>query len=336
MNAEKMKFRNIRQFKLSAVGYGAMGLSHGYGACPEHKESIRLLKKAYECGCNFFDTAEAYGCGENERLVGEAFDGMRDKVIIATKLHLVGESNDWPKYIEEHLDASLKNLRTNYVDIYYMHRLPDPKKMSLEDMAKVFGELIKKGKIKGWGISQATSEEIERCNAVTPLTCVQNEYSMMERMYEKEIKTCEKLGISFVAFSPMAAGFLSGKYNKDSKYEGDDVRRVITRFKTDNVVANQPLLDMLKNFADKKGATMAQISLAWMLKKSPIIIPIPGMRTDARIEENLSSVNVELTDDEYNQIENELSKIVIYGDRSDKDIIEGLDSLKKLAINYKK
>ena len=234
------------------------------------------------------------------------------------------------------MDASLKNLRTNYVDIYYMHRIPDPTKISIEDMAKVFGELIKKGKIKGWGISQATSEEIERCNAVTPLTCVQNEYSMMERMYEKEIKTCEKLGISFVAFSPMAAGFLSGKYNKDSKYEGDDVRRVITRFKTDNVVANQPLLDMLKNFADKKGATMAQISLAWMLKKSPIIIPIPGMRTDARIEENLSSVNVELTDDEYNQLENELSKITIHGNRTDKDIIEGLNSLKKLEANLPK
>ena len=336
MNAEKMKYRNIRQFKLSAVGYGAMGLSHGYGACPEHKESIRLLKKAYECGCNFIDTAEAYGWGENERLVGEAFEGMRDKVIIATKLHLVGESNDWPKYIEEHLDASLKNLRTNYVDIYYMHRIPDPKKISLEDMAKVFGELIKKGKIKGWGISQATSEEIERCNAITPLTCVQNEFSMMERMYEKEIKTCEKLGISFVAFGPMASGFLSGKYNKESKYEGDDVRRVITRFKTDNVVANQPLLDMLKNFADKKGATMAQISLAWMLKKSPVVIPIPGMRSDARIEENLSSVNVELTDDEYNQLENELSKLTIHGNRTDKDIIEGLNSLKKLEANLPK
>ena len=159
---------------------------------------------------------------------------------------------------------------------------------------------------------------------------------MMERMYEKEIKTWEKLGISFVAFSPMASGFLSGKYNKDSKYEGDDVRRVITRFKTDNVVANQPLLDMLKNFADKKGATMAQISLAWMLKKSPVIIPIPGMRTDARIEENLSSVNVELTDEEYNQLENELSKITIHGNRTDKDIVEGLNSLKKLEANLPK
>ena len=189
MNAEKMKFRNIRQFKLSAVGYGAMGLSHGYGACPDHKESIRLLKKSFELGCNFIDTAEAYGWGENERLVGEAFEGMRDKVIIATKLHLIGESNDWAKYVEEHLDASLKNLKTDYVDIYYMHRIPDPKVISLEDMAKIFGDLIKKGKIKGWGISQATSEEIEKCNAVTPLTCVQNEYSMMERMYEKEIKT---------------------------------------------------------------------------------------------------------------------------------------------------
>ena len=155
-------------------------------------------------------------------------------------------------------------------------------------------------------------------------------------MYEKEIKTCEKLGISFVAFSPMASGFLSGKYNKDSKYEGDDVRRVITRFNKDNVVANQPLLDMLKNFSEKKKCTMAQIALAWMLKKSPVVIPIPGMRSDARIEENLSSVNVELTDQEYEDLEKELSKIPIHGNRTDKDIVEGLNSLKKLEGNLKK
>ena len=145
----KMKYRTIRQFQLSAVGYGAMGLSHGYGACPEHKESIRLLKKSFELGCNFIDTAEAYGWGENERLVGEAFEGIRDKVIIATKLHLLGESTDWAKYIEEHLDVSLKNLRTDYVDIYYIHRIPEPEKISLENLAKIFGDLIKKGKIKG-------------------------------------------------------------------------------------------------------------------------------------------------------------------------------------------
>ena len=330
-----MKYRNIRQFKLSSIGYGAMGLSHGYGATPEHKECIRLLKKAYEYGCNFFDTAEAYGWGENERLLGEAFEGMRDKVIIATKLHLIGENENWEKYTESHLDISLKNLKTDYVDIYYIHRLPDPKKISLEDLAKIFGNLIKKGKIKGWGISQANSEEIEKLNAITPLTCVQNEYSMMERMYEKEIKTCEKLGIAFVAFSPMASGFLSGKYNKDSKYEGDDVRRVITRFKKDNVIANQPLLDMLKKVSEKKKCTMAQISLSWMLKKSHVVIPIPGMRSDARIEENLSSVNVELTDEEFNDIEKELSKISIHGNRTDKDIVEGLASLKKLEGNLK-
>ena len=336
MKAEKMKYRNIRDFKLSAVGYGAMGLSHGYGACPDHKESIRLLKKAYELGCNFIDTAEAYGWGENERLIGEAFEKVRDKIIIATKLHLIGESKDWAKYIEDHLDTSLKNLRTDYIDIYYMHRIPEPEKLSLEEMSKIFGDLIKKGKIKGWGISQATSEQIEKCNSITPLTCVQNEYSMMERMYEKEIKTCEKLGIAFIAFSPMASGFLSGKYNKDTKYEGDDVRRVITRFNKDNVVANQPLLDMLKNFSEKKKCTMAQLSLAWMLKKSPVIIPIPGMRTDERIEENLSSVNVELSDEEFNLIENELSKIKIHGNRTDKDIVEGLSSLKKLEANLGK
>ena len=333
MNPEKMKYRKIRQFKLSAVGYGAMGLSHGYGACPEHKESIRLLRKALECGCNFIDTAEVYGWGENERLVGEAFEGMRDKVIIATKLHLIGESQDWAKYIEEHLDASLKNLRTDYVDIYYMHRIPDAEKISLEDLAKIFGDLIKKGKIKGWGISQANSEQIEKLNSITPLTCVQNEFSMMERMYENEIKTCEKLGIAFVAFGPMASGFLSGKYNKDTKYEGDDVRRVITRFNKENIVANQPLLDLLDNFSKKKNCTKAQLALAWMLKKSPVVIPIPGMRSDERIEENLSSVNVELSDEEYQQLENELKKIPIHGNRTDKDIVEGLNSLKKLEPN---
>ena len=332
----KMKYRTIRQFQLSAVGYGAMGLSHGYGACPEHKESIRLLKKSFELGCNFIDTAEAYGWGENERLVGEAFEGIRDKVIIATKLHLVGESQDWAKYIEEHLDASLKNLRTDYVDVYYIHRIPEPEKLSLENLAKIFGDLIKKGKIKGWGISQATSDQIEKLNSITPLTCVQNEYSMMERMYEKEIKTCEKLGIAFVAFSPMASGFLSGKYNKDTKYEGDDVRRVITRFNKDNVVANQPLLDLLEDFSKKKNCTKAQLALAWMLKKSPVVIPIPGMRSDARIEENLASVNVELTDEEYQKLEDELAKIPIHGNRTDKDIIEGLGSLKQLEGNLKK
>ena len=214
MNPEKMRYRNIGQFKLSAVGYGAMGLSHGYGACPEHNESIRLLRKAVKCGCNFIDTAEAYAWGENEKLVGEAFEGMRDKVILATKLHLFGESQDWAKYIEEHLDKSLKNLRTDYLDIYYIHRLPDPKKISLEDLAKIFGDLIKKGKIKGWGISKVTSEQIEKLNAITPLTCVQNEFSMMERTYENEIKTCEKLGICFVAYSPMAGGFFIRKMQK--------------------------------------------------------------------------------------------------------------------------
>ena len=332
----KMKYRTIRQFQLSAVGYGAMGLSHGYGACPEHKESIRLLKKSFELGCNFIDTAEAYGWGENERLVGEAFEGIRDKVIIATKLHLVGESQDWAKYIEDHLDASLKNLRTDYVDVYYIHRIPEPEKISLENLAKIFGDLIKKGKIKGWGISQATSDQIEKLNSITPLTCVQNEYSMMERMYEKEIKTCEKLGIAFVAFSPMASGFLSGKYNKDSKYEGDDVRRVITRFNKNNIIANQPLLDMLEDFSKKKNCTKAQLALAWMLKKSPVVIPIPGMRSDERIEENLASVNVELTDEEYQKLEDELAKITIHGNRTDKDIIEGLASLKQLEGNLKK
>ena len=325
-----MKYRNIRQFKLSSIGYGAMGLSHGYGATPEHKECIRLLKKAYECGCNFFDTAEAYGWGENERLLGEAFEGMRDKVIIATKLHLIGENENWEKYTESHLDISLKNLKTDYVDIYYIHRIPDPKKISLEDLAKIFGNLIKKGKIKGWGVSQANSEEIEKLNAITPLTCVQNEYSMMERMYEDCIPVCEELGIGFIPFSPLASGFLSGKYGKNDEYKGDDVRRVITRFNKDNIAKNQPLLDYLHKIAKEKNSTPAQISLAWMLKKSPCVVPIPGMRKDERLIENFGADNVELSDEEFKNIEEELKKITIYGNRTDEDIINGLNSLNQL------
>ena len=211
-----------------------------------------------------------------------------------------------------------------------MHRIPDPKKLSLEDMAKIFGDLIKKGKIKGWGISQATSEEIEKCNAVTPLTCVQNEYSMMERMYEDCIPVCEELGIGFVPFSPLASGFLSGKYTKNDEYKGDDVRRVITRFNKDNVEKNQPLLDYLHKIAKEKNSTPAQISLAWMLKKSPCVVPIPGMRKDERLIENFGADNVELSDEEFKNIEEELKKITIYGNRTDEDIINGLNSVNQL------
>ena len=203
--------------------------------------------------------------------------------------------------------------------IYYEHRVPLDS--NVEEVAGWMGEFIKEGKIRAWGQSQSTPEQIKKAHAVTPLTAIQSEYSMMERMFEKDvIPLCQELNIGFVAFSPMASGFLSGKYNKDTQYKGDDVRRVITRFNPDNVEKNQPLLDLLHSVADKKGITPAQISLAWMLKKYPHVLPIPGMRKDERVIENLGAAEIELTDEEFKNIETELNKITIYGNRTDEDI----------------
>lgn len=315
-----MKTRKLGNLTVSAIGYGCMGLSHGYGKLPPEKESIRLIRRAYELGCTFFDTAEGYGMGHNESLVGEALEPVRSHVVIATKLHIRSERGEnLKRQVEERLDASLRRLRTDHVDLYYQHRVNQD--IPVEEVAEVMGVLIKKGKILGWGQSQALPEEIRRANAVTPLTAVQSEYSMMERMFEKEvIPLCGELGIGFVPFSPLASGFLSGKYGKGSTYSGDDVRRVITRFSEENVAANQPLLDMLYAVGEKKGATPAQVSLAWMLHKREFIVPIPGMRGDERLVENFGAADVVLTEEEYEAVEKALSQITVYGNRTDADI----------------
>lgn len=310
--------RRLRNLEVSAIGYGCMGLSHGYGKLPERKEAVKLIQYAFGLGCTFFDTAEGYGLGANEELLGEALTNIRSKVVIATKLHIRNEGN-LKEQIEKRLDASLKRLGTDYVDLYYQHRVnPD---IPVEEIAGIMGELIHSGKILGWGQSQATADEIRRANSVTPLTAIQSEYSMMERMFEKGvIPTCEELGIGFVPFSPLASGFLSGKYNKDSVYTGDDVRRVITRFEKENVAANQPLLDMLMEFATQKNATPAQISLAWILHKKEFIVPIPGMRSMERMRENFGAAEITLSENEYQQIEKQLNEITIHGNRTDEDI----------------
>lgn len=322
-----MKTRKLRDIEVSAVGMGCMGFSHGYGALPPKEESIRLMRKAYELGCTLFDTAEAYGPFVNEELVGEAVKPFRDKIVLTTKFSpfLYPNQTSWAenkltrKAIRNALEDSLKRLQTDYVDIYYEHRVPA--NSNVEEVAEIMGELIAEGKIKGWGQSQATEEQIRKAHAVTPLSAIQSEYSMMERMFERDvIPTCKELNIGFVAFSPMASGFLSGKYNKDTQYKGDDVRLAITRFKPENVEKNQPLLDMLHAFANDKKVTPAQISLAWMLHKNDFVVPIPGMRKDERIIENLGSADVVLTEEEFNAIETELNKIEIFGNRTDEDI----------------
>ncbi len=319
-----MKYRKLRELEVSAVGMGCMGFSHGYGATPEEKESIRLMHLAHDLGCNFFDTAEAYGPYINEELVGKAVKPFRDKIILISKfvpVNLPGQTGEKlsKQGVRNALEASLKRLQTDYIDLYYEHRVPLDS--DVEEVAHWMGEFIKEGKIRAWGQSQSTAEQIRKAHAVTPLTAVQSEYSMMERMFEKEvIPTCEDLRIGFVAFSPLASGFLSGKYDRNTLYKGDDVRRVITRFSPENVDANQPLLDLLHEFANRKGCTPAQISLAWMLKKKDFIVPIPGMRKEERVRENLGAADIELTDEEFDALEKALDNIPIHGNRTDEDI----------------
>ena len=313
-----MKTRRLRNIEVSESGYGCMGFSHGYGALPPKEDAIRLIRMAYEMGCTHFDTAESYGAGANEELVGEALAPLRHKVTIATKLHIYSREN-LEQQIESRIDASLKRLRTDFVDLYYQHR--NEADVPPEEVAGIMGKLIQKGKIRGWGQSMTTADEIRRANVVTPLSAVQSEYSMMERMFEKNvIPICGELGIGFVAFSPMASGFLSGKYQKTDVYTGDDVRRVITRFAPENMEANQPLLLMLQEFAEQKHATSAQISLAWMLHKYSFVIPIPGMRKEERLKENFGAAEITLTENEFDKIEKALSNIAIHGNRTDEDI----------------
>jgi aryl-alcohol dehydrogenase-like predicted oxidoreductase len=321
-----MESRKLRDLEVSAIGYGCMGLSMGYGPAPDKDEAIRLIRQAYDLGCTFFDTAEVYAMGTNEQLVGEALKSVRAKVVIATKFLF---QKDWKDNSRERLmqelrgclENSLKRLGTDHVELYYQHRVN--KDIPVEDIAWCMSEFIKEGKILGWGQSQATVEEIRLAHAVTPLTAIQSEFSIMERMFEKDvIPVCEELRIGFVPFSPLASGFLSGKLTADTRYTGVDARRVITRFEKDNVIANQPLLHLLHQFANAKEATPAQISLAWMLHKKDFIVPIPGSTNSGRIAENFGADNVVLTDAEYATIEDELGKIKIHGNRTDGDMMK--------------
>lgn len=319
-----MKKRKLGGLEVSEVGYGCMGLSMGYGTVPSNEEAVRLIRQAYDLGCTYFDTGEFYGPGTNETLVGEALKDIRSNVVIATKFIF---KKDWEgnsrkqlmQVLRKRLELSLNRLGTDHIELYFQARVN--KDIPVEDMAWCMGELIKEGKILGWGQSQATAEEIKRAHAITPLTAIQSEFSMMERAFEKEvIPVCELLGIGFVAFSPLANGFLSGKVIPDATYPGIDARRVITRFEKANIIANQPLVELINQFAAVKHATPAQISLAWMLHKKDFIVPIPGSRKSERIVENMGAADVELTESEYAQIEKALEGIEIHGNRTDEDL----------------
>ena len=319
-----MKTRKLGNIEVSAVGLGCMGFTHGYGTCPSEAESIRLIRKAYDEGCTFFDTAEIYSCYKNEELVGKALKPFRNRVVISTKFTpatLPGQERAEGKLsragIRQAVEGSLRRLQTDYIDLYTEHRVP--KESDPAEVAYWMGELIREGKIRAWGQSEPTLEQLQAAHAVTPVAVVQSEYSIMERKWEADvIPFCREKGIGFVAYSPMAGGFLSGKY-LHANFTGDDVRRVITRYTEENMQANAVLLDLIHRYAEAKHCTSAQISLAWVMH-SAHVVPIPGMRSDARILENLGAAEVSLTDAEYAAMNEALSRITIHGNRTDEDI----------------
>lgn len=319
-----MKKRKIGNLEVSEIGMGCMGFSHGYGQVPEETYSIEAIRKAYEAGCTFFDTAEAYGDvmffpGHNELLVGKAVSPFRKEIVLATKMFLneseLSDGTSIYSATRKHLEQSMKNLQTDYIDLYYLHRINE--KVSFEEIAAAMGQLIKEGVIRAWGLSQVDVDILAKAHAITPIAAVQNIYSMMERDCEKEIfPYCLEHNIGVVPFSPIASGFLSGKIKVDTQFdEKDDVRKFVPQLSKENIIANQPVLDILAKFSAKKHATNAQISLAWMLHKYPNVVPIPGSKNQERILENLSAADVELTDEEFCALETALDACTIYGHR---------------------
>lgn len=319
-----MRYRMLgNNLKVSAVGLGCMGLSHAYGAPTEKSQAIRLIEQAVDMGYTFFDTAEVYGTPDdphqNESLIGEALHGCRDRVIIATKfgIHFDMESkpvnkplipDSRPEIIRRSVEASLKRLKTDYIDLYYQHRM-DPN-VPIEEVAGVISDLIKEGKITHWGLSEANEDILRRAHRVCPVTAIQNRYSMMARWYEDLFPALEELHIGYVAFSPLANGFLSAKYGKDAKFEeGTDYRSVMPQFTAESIDKNRELLALLNHMAEEKSAAPAQISLAWMMCKKPYIVPIPGTRKPDRLAENAGAADIVLSADEVKKLDQALDSI---------------------------
>jgi aryl-alcohol dehydrogenase-like predicted oxidoreductase len=308
--------------EVSALGYGAMGLESVYGPGTDRKTGIEILRGAVERGVTLFDTAEAYGPFTNEELVGEALAPFRDRVIVATKFGF-GINRDGtrygldsrPEHIREVADASLKRFKFETIDILYQHRV-DPN-VPIEDVAGTVKELIASGKVRHFGLSEASAKTIRRAHAVQPLAAVQSEYSVWTRDPEHNdvLSTCEELGIGFVAFTPLGAGFLTGKIDTNTKLDPKDFRSISPRFADDARAVNMAVVDLLKRIAEKKRATPAQIALAWLLAQKPWIVPIPGTKKIARLEENLASVEVQLTSEDLREIEQAASKIEVKGER---------------------
>lgn len=309
-----------KDLEVSAVGLGCMGMSHAYGAPADKREMRELLAEAVDLGYTLFDTAEVYGTPENphdnEELVGEALKPYRNKIVLATKfgIHFDMESkqvnkplvsDSRPEVIRASVENSLKRLGTDHIDLYYQHRV-DPS-VPIEEVAGVMQELIQEGKITHWGLSEADEETIRRAHIICPVTAIQNRYSMMARWYEELFPVLEELKIGYVAFSPLANGFLSARYGKESKFEaGTDYRSVMPQFTPEAVEQNQKLLALIRTVAEGKQATPGQIALAWMLCKKPYLVPIPGTRKPDRLKENAGAAEIQLTEKEIETLDKQL------------------------------
>jgi aryl-alcohol dehydrogenase-like predicted oxidoreductase len=325
-----MKTRKLGKsnpLEVSAIGLGCMGMSFGYGPAKDKQEMISLLRKAVELGITFFDTAEMYGPFTNEELVGEALAPFRKHVVIATKFgfkigpktgnHFRGEQmglDSRPEHIKEVAEASLKRLRSDVIDLFYQHRV-DPN-VPIEDVAGAVKDLIQKGKVKHFGLSEPGVPTIRRAHAVQPVTAVQNEYSLWWRKPEEEVlPALEELGIGFVPFSPLGRGFLTGKVNENTTFESSDLRNTLPRFTPEARKANKALVHLLGEIAKQKKATPAQIALTWLLAQKPWIVPIPGTTKLHRLEENIGAAAIELTSDDLRQIDSVASQIKVEGAR---------------------
>jgi aryl-alcohol dehydrogenase-like predicted oxidoreductase len=308
--------------EVSALGLGCMGMSFGFGPAMDKKEGISLIRAAVECGITFFDTAEVYGAYTNEELVGEALAPIRGQVVIATKFGFkidpdTGKQaglDSRPTHIKEVAEASLKRLRTDVIDLFYQHRV-DPE-VPIEDVAGAVKDLIKEGKVKHFGLSEAGVKTIRRAHAVQPVAALQSEYSLWWREPEAEVlPTLEELGIGFVPFSPVGKGFLTGKISEDTQFDKSDFRNIVPRFSPENRKANQAMVDLVGRFAQQKKVTPAQIALAWLLAQKPWIVPIPGTTKLHRLEENIGAVNLKLSPEDLSELRTAASKIAVQGAR---------------------
>jgi aryl-alcohol dehydrogenase-like predicted oxidoreductase len=316
-----MKKRGLGRgnLEVSTLGFGCMGLSFGYGPALEKQEAISLIRDAFESGVTFFDTAEAYGPFANEELVGEALAPIRDQVVIATKFGFKDGNpgagmDSRPERIREVADASLERLRTDRVDLFYQHRV-DPN-VPIEDVAGTVRDLIREGKVRHFGLSEAGVPSIRRAHAVQPVAALQSEYSLWWREPEAEVlPACEELGIGFVPFSPLGKGFLTGKIDENTSFDKSDFRNIVPRFSPEARKANQALVDRLGSIATTKQATPAQVALAWLLAQKPWIVPIPGTTKAHRLKENLGAAALELTEEDLRQIEEALAGIKVQGER---------------------